>query len=119
MNIWQEYNQKKGILVKKFFIKNINNNGGLMARFFIQLEHEEDVIACSRAVQTLLKTGSHFLTNAEFGCKDGDHKAYLIVDVENKDEARAILPPDVRTQAKIVQLNRFSLEEIDAFLKRH
>jgi hypothetical protein len=90
-----------------------------MARFFIEVPHEAEEIACARAAKTLLNTGSHFLTHADFGCKDGEHKAWIIVDVENKDVARAILPTDLRSQAKIVQLTRFSLEELDELLKHH
>jgi len=33
--------------------------------------------------------------------------------VDNKEEARRILPPAFRSQAKIVSLNKFSMEEID------
>ena len=90
-----------------------------MARFFIEVEHEPGEIACAHAVKTLLKTGSHFLTHADFGCKDGEHKAWIIVDVENKEAAKAILPTNARSSAKIVQLNKFALEEIDAILKYH
>jgi len=90
-----------------------------MARFFIEVEHEAEEIACARAVKTLLKTGSHFLTYADFGCRDGEHKAWIIVDVENKEAARAILPTDARSKAKIVQLNKFSIEEMDEILKYH
>ncbi len=90
-----------------------------MARFLIEVPHEAEEKACARAVQTLLKTGSHFLTNADFGCEDGEHKAWIIVDVENKETARAILPPEYRSLAKIVLLNKFSLEENGVILKYH
>jgi hypothetical protein len=90
-----------------------------MARFYIELKHDEDPIACARAVQTLLRTGSHFLTNADFGCYDGDHHARIIVDVENKEEARSILPTEYRYHAKIIGLNRFKLDDIDQMISRH
>jgi hypothetical protein len=90
-----------------------------MPRYLIEVPHEAEEIACARAAKTLLETGSHFLTHADFGCNDGEHKAWIIVDVENKEAARAILPTDSRTQAKIVQLSKFSLEEIDKILKYH
>lgn len=90
-----------------------------MPKFLIEVPHEPDVIACARVVETFLKTGSHFLTNAEWGCLDGAHTAWLIVDVENKDEARGILPPQFRHAARIVGLNRFSLEEIGSILRSH
>lgn len=90
-----------------------------MARFLIEVPHEAEKIACARAIRILLTTGSHYLTHADFGCLDGEHKAWIIVEVESKDEARAILPPVYRTQAKIVSLNKFSVEEIDELLLHH
>jgi hypothetical protein len=90
-----------------------------MPRFLIEVPHEAEKIACASAVQLLLQTGSHYLTHADFGCKDGDHRAWIIVDVDNKAEARNTLPPAYRTQARIVGLNKFSLEELDALLKQH
>jgi hypothetical protein len=90
-----------------------------MARFLIEVAHEADVAACARVVDTFLRTGSHFLTNAEWGCRDGDHRAWLIVDVDDKAAARAVLPPGFRQQAKVVELHRFSLDEIGAIFRAH
>lgn len=90
-----------------------------MDRFFIEVPHEEETVACARAVEILLKTGSHFLSNAEWGCLDGEHKGWIIVEAENKQEARNMLPPAYRDQAKIVQINRFTLEQIDEILAHH
>ena len=90
-----------------------------MARFLVELPHEAERVACTRAVRVLLETGSHFLTHADFGCLDGEHKAWIIVDVENKEEVRSIIPPTYRSQAKIVKLNKFALEEIDELMHQH
>ena len=90
-----------------------------MARFLIEVAHEAELIACARAVEILLTSGSHFLTHADWGCMDGDHKAWIIVEVASKEEARSILPPSLRSEARIVKLNHFTLEEIDAILQHH
>ena len=90
-----------------------------MARFLIEVPHEAEEKACARAIQIFLKTGSHYLTRADWGCLDGVHKAWIIVDVESKKEARAILPPVYRSQAEIVGLNKFTMEEIDEILRHH
>jgi hypothetical protein len=89
-----------------------------MARFLIEVPHESDVRACVRAVSVFLETGSHFLTHADWGCKDGVHKAWIIVDVEDKEQARNILPAAYRPQARIIGLNHFTMEEMDE-IKRH
>lgn len=90
-----------------------------MPRFLIEVPHEAETIACARAVKILLETGSHYLTNADFGCRDGDHRAWIVVDAENKEQARGAIPPLYRSRAQIVGLNKFSLEEIDDLIKRH
>ncbi len=90
-----------------------------MARFLIEVPHEPERVACARAVEILLKTGSHFLTHADWGCTDGVHKAWIIAEVASKEEARSILPPSLRSQARIVKLNYFTLEEIDDILRHH
>jgi hypothetical protein len=90
-----------------------------MARFLIEVPHDVERVACARVVEIFLKTGSHFLTHADWGCMDGEHKAWIIAEVNSKQEARSILPPALRSEAKIVQLNYFTLEEIDAILRHH
>ena len=88
-----------------------------MAKFLIEVSHEEGQVACARVVEAFLKTGSHFLTHADWGCMDGEHKAWIVADVETKDEARCILPPPFRAQAKITRLNYFTLEQITEILR--
>ena len=90
-----------------------------MAKFLVEVPHEEEVLACARVVEIFLKSGSHFVTNADWGCRDGEHKAWILIDVDNKEEARRILPPAFRSQAKIVNLCKFSMEEIDDIIRQH
>jgi hypothetical protein len=89
-----------------------------MPRYLIEVPHEANKAACSRAARIFLDTGSHFLTNADWGCYDGVHKAWMIVELPSKEDARAIVPPAFRPQTTIVQLNRFSRPE-DEEMKRH
>ena len=90
-----------------------------MPRFLIEVPHEPEVVACAQVVQVFLTSGSHFLTHADWGCLDGDHRAWIIVDVDNREDARLVLPPAFRAQARIIGLNRFSMEQIDAILSHH
>ena len=90
-----------------------------MPRFLIDVGHERETIACARAVRVFLESGSHFLTHADWGCKDGVHSAWMIVEVANKEEARAIVPPAFRSRARIVALNQWSVEQIDEILGHH
>ena len=90
-----------------------------MAKFLIEVPHPEETVACARVVDVFLKTGSHYLTGADWGCKDGVHKSWMLVDVDSKEDALRIVPPAFRAHAKVVQFNSFSMNEIDSILKKH
>jgi hypothetical protein len=84
----------------------------IMAKFLIEVPHGADKKACEQAIQVFLQTGSHFLTHADWGCLDGEHKAWIIADVMNKEEAQHILPPIFRSVAKITRLTTFTANEL-------
>ncbi len=90
-----------------------------MAKFLIEVPHEAEEMACLRAVEVFLKSGSHFLTHADWGCMDGEHKAWIIIEADTRESAKSVLPPAYRPQARIIRLNRFSLDEIDESLRHH
>lgn len=90
-----------------------------MTRFLIEVPHENKKEACDRAVRVFLDTGSHFMTNADWGCSDNVHKAWFIMDVDSKEEARAILPPLFRQTATIIALQKFRTEDIEETRKKH
>jgi hypothetical protein len=87
-----------------------------MASFLVEVPHDAQHVACDRVVEIFLKTGSHFLTHADWGC---EHKAWIIADVDSREEARSVLPPMMRSQAKIVELDYFTMEEIDEIFHQH
>ena len=84
-----------------------------MERFLIEVPHGEDKSSCRQAIQVFLSSGSHFVTNAEWGCTDGDHKAWLMVETENKKEALRILPAAFQRNAKIIKLLKFTRQDIE------
>jgi hypothetical protein len=88
-------------------------------KFLIEVPHDSDTVECARVVHVFLSTGSHFLTNADWGCQDGVHCAWMIVDVPDKTAASMILPPAYRSQARIVKLTRFRIENIERTLREH
>ena len=90
-----------------------------MTRFLIEVPHEAEKVACLRAIQTFLQTGSHFLANADWGCSDGEHKAWLILEAPSREDVQFALPPSIRPQARIVKLDRYSLNEVEEALHYH
>lgn len=90
-----------------------------MAKFLIEIAHEGDMLACATVVQVFLSAGSHLLSQSDWGCMDGVHSAWITVDVESKEAALQLIPPTFRKQAKVIGLNKFTLEQIDALLRQH
>ncbi len=90
-----------------------------MPRFYIEIPHEPDKTSCLKAIKVLKETGSHFLTNAEYGCLDGDHSARLIVELDKKEEALMVIPRAYRENARVIMLTCFDLEKVDRALELH
>jgi hypothetical protein len=90
-----------------------------MTRFLIEVPHENKKDACERAVRAFLDTGSHFVTNADWGCKDDEHKAWFVVELDSKEDARSMLPPLFRHKAKIIALERFTVDDLEEVIEQH
>jgi hypothetical protein len=90
-----------------------------MPKFLVEVPHDADELACARAIQVFLSTGSHFLTHADWGCLDGVHSAWIMLEVDSKAEALAVVPPVFRADARVVGLNQFTLAGIEPILRRH
>ncbi|MBI4535173.1 MAG: hypothetical protein HY708_02770 [Ignavibacteriae bacterium] len=81
-----------------------------MPSFLVESHHTLD--ECVRVLQDLLAIG--YLTHFDWGCKDGDHTGWAIIEAENKAEALMVVPSSVRARARVIQLTRFSPEEVKA-----
>jgi len=90
-----------------------------MSKYLVEVAHNGEKLECLRSVEIFLKTGNHFLKNADWGCLDGVHKAWFFADAENKEEVLRIVPVAYRKDAKISLLNKFRLEDVEELLKHH
>jgi hypothetical protein len=88
-----------------------------MDKYLIEVPHEATETACINAVKVFLETGSHFLANADWGCEDDEHKAWLLVDVNSKKEAEMIIPPAFRHVARITRLKKFTRKDVTEYLE--
>ena len=90
-----------------------------MAKFMIEVPHGAEKTECLNSFSIFLSSGSHFLTHADWGCMDGEHKAWFIMDADNKDEAIQVVPAAFRKDARIIQLNRFKPDDFEELLSHH
>jgi hypothetical protein len=75
-----------------------------MERYLIESPHS--VEDCDKVIQEVMMAG--YIHQFEWGCKDGIHSAWAIVDAENREHARQIVPWMVRDKARIVKLVKFA-----------
>ncbi len=90
-----------------------------MTRFLVEVQHENTKESCDRAIMLFQATGSHFVTNADWGCGDNVHKAWFVAEVENREEALALLPPLFRRVAKVVALEKLSSNDLQRVRDEH
>jgi hypothetical protein len=86
-----------------------------MPTYLIEIPHSGDLTECQQVIRLFVESGSHLLSNASWGCKDGVHKAWFINDFESRDEALKIIPPFLRHHAQIIELTRFSKTDLIKF----
>lgn len=87
-----------------------------MEKYLIEIKNGGDKASCLRSIQSFLSSRSHYVTSAEWGCLEGEHKAWLIIKTNNPADALRIIPAAYRQHAKITQLHKFKTKEIDQVL---
>jgi hypothetical protein len=65
-------------------------------------------------LESFLRAGANYLTNAEWGCMAGVHAAWILVEAGSEAEARLMVPPAIRNTALLVKISRFTPEQIKA-----
>lgn len=88
-----------------------------MPRFLIEFRHSSEYEGCVRSLDAIMRYGSHLITNAEWGCEDGVHTGWLIADLDSREEANQLVPPQYRDDSRIVQLRRWTRDEIEEMKK--
>lgn len=81
-----------------------------MKRFLVISNHTSE--DCNKALKEVLAIG--YLTHFDWGCKDGVHTGWAVLEAEDKAEAMMSVPTFLRGQAKVVQLTKFQAEKVQA-----
>jgi len=74
-----------------------------MDRFLIETSHREQ--DCVNLVQVLHAQGC--LRDFDWGCASGVHTGWAILEADNEAQARLVVPPPVRAQARVVKVSEW------------
>ena len=84
-----------------------------MERYLIESNHTgED---CLHILDLILAQG--YLTHYDWGCKDGVHIGWAIVEADSREEALLSVPSLIRSKARAEKLNKFTTEEVQSLHK--
>jgi hypothetical protein len=81
-----------------------------MKRFLVISHHTgED---CIKALKETLAIG--YLNHFDWGCRDGVHTGWAILEAEDKAQALMSVPTFLRGQAQVVQLTKYHPDTVQA-----
>jgi hypothetical protein len=86
-----------------------------MSKYLVEVAHTQR--ECVWAVKQLLDAGPEFLSRFDWGCHDGEHVGWAIVEADSKFAAQEIIPLILRPKARIVELCQFTPEQVLAMHK--
>ena len=79
-----------------------------MKRFLVISNHKAE--DCNLALKETLAIG--YLTHYDWGCKDGVHTGWAVLEAEDKAQALMSVPTFLRSQATVVRLTKFDPAKI-------
>jgi len=75
-----------------------------MERYMVITTHTE--ADCTKALKQVEAAG--YITHFDWGCKDGDHTGWAVVEADSAAEAMMVVPSGGRRSARTVKLTKFS-----------
>lgn len=84
-------------------------------QYLIELPHTKET--CIKALNDIKDLGEDRLEMWSFGCAEGNHTGYALVDADSVSEALEFVPEEERNKAKIHKLVKMTPEEIEEMHK--
>jgi hypothetical protein len=80
-----------------------------MERFLIESPHTAR--ECKMVVKLVQSMG--YLNNFDWGCGEGVHTGWAMIEAENAAQALGVVPALIRNQARAIKLLKFTSEIVD------
>jgi hypothetical protein len=105
------------LLLAVIFLGMISFKGIVLknSRFMVIAPHTAE--ECLQALDEV-NSKPGLLAKFDWGCKHGDHTGYAMLEGENEEAVRNMLPALGQKNAKIIQVDKFTAQEIEAAHKK-
>ncbi len=80
-----------------------------MERYLVISPHT--VQDCKQALKEVHAAG--YITHFDWGCMDGDHTGWVVLEAENAKQALMVVPTSQRHTARAVKLAKFSPADVE------
>jgi hypothetical protein len=80
-----------------------------MDRFLVISPHTNE--DCTNAIKQVMFAG--YITHFDWGCMDGEHTGWVIIEADNAKEALMVVPSGQRSSARVIRLTKFSPADVE------
>jgi hypothetical protein len=87
-----------------------------MPLFEIESPHTPE--ECAEGLKDL-QSNKEVLNKFVWGCQLGSHTGWALVEAQNENAARDLIPKIVRGKARVTQVEKFTPEQVKDMLKMH
>ena len=84
-----------------------------MARFFVEAFHTNE--DCVEHLDSMMAVSHEMLNRFDWGCKGGQHVGLAVLEAQDEATLRRMLPTTIRGRARVVPLNKFSVDDVKSF----
>jgi len=78
-----------------------------MNRYLVESTHTAE--DCHHAIEQFIFYGH--IRNFDWGCEDGVHSSWAILEAEDESQALLSVPPHLRSKAHAIRLSKFTPEK--------
>lgn len=79
-----------------------------MEKYLVESPHTTE--DCGKVLKQIGAAG--YLTHIDWGCKDGVHCGWVVLEAESPAQAMMVVPTLAREKARVVRLNKFNAEDV-------
>jgi hypothetical protein len=84
-----------------------------MARYMIETPHSAE--KCNTALYEISVKDPNLFEKFDWGCTAGVHTGWIVVEAGSESEVRNKLPSSLQSDARVVELNKFTTDQIKSF----
>lgn len=81
--------------------------------YLIESKHTNE--DCLKALDEIVAHNRQLLDKCWMGCSTGNHTGWAAVEAQNESEARNMLPNNLRQNARVTEVSKFTPEQIQSF----